>query len=123
MKATYNKFKAKPTECTAGHLHASIKESVRCNDLTHQEAVGVISHLEQQPTYQVAINDRPVCKYVADFRYRMADSGLVIVEDVKGMQTPVFNLKRKLVEAAYPGTVITIYPPKVRKKRKAKVAA
>jgi hypothetical protein len=42
------------------------------------------------------------------------------VEDVKGMATPVFNLKKKLVEAAYPGTVITLYPPKVRKKRKAK---
>jgi hypothetical protein len=24
----------------------------------------------------------------------------------------MFNLKRKLVEAAHPGTVITIYPPR-----------
>jgi len=123
MKRGYNKFKAKPTECSAGHLHASIKESVRCNDLTQLEAVGQITHLEQQPSYDVIINGKKVCGYVADFRYRMTDSGLVIVEDVKGVQTRVFQLKKKLVEAAHPGTVIAIYPPKVRKKRKSKKAA
>jgi hypothetical protein len=119
----YNKFKAKPTECTAGHLHASMKEAARCVDLTALQACGKITHLTQQPTFQVTINGKPICKYIADFQYRMADSGLPIVEDVKGVTTPVFNLKRKLVEASYPGTVITIFPPKVRKKRKAKKAA
>jgi hypothetical protein len=116
----YNKFRAKPDECTAGHLHPSKKEAQRCSDLMALEAVGRITHLEQQPKFPIAIDGRPVCTYVADFRYRMADSGLIIVEDVKGVTTPVFNLKRKLVEAAYPGTVISIYPPKKRKARKAK---
>lgn len=119
----YNKFRAIKEECPRGHIHDSKMESRRCADLCALETTGVITHLEQQPVYQVTIDGKPICKYVADFRYRMADSGLVIVEDVKGMQTPVFNLKRKLVEASYPGTVITIYPPKVRKKRKAKKVA
>lgn len=114
----YNKFRAKPTECTAGHMHASIKESVRCNDLTSLEAVGKITHLTQQPEYRIEVNGKLICRYVADFQYRMADSGLPIVEDVKGVTTPIFNLKRKLVEAHYPGTVITIYPPKKRKAHK-----
>jgi hypothetical protein len=114
----FNKFRAVKTECDLGHLHDSKSEARRCADLTALEAVGKITHLEQQPAFPVAIDGRPVCTYIADFRYRMADSGLCIVEDVKGLATPIFNLKRKLVEAAYPGTVITVYPPKKRKARK-----
>lgn len=113
-----NKFRAVKDECEAGHLHASKMEARRCSALTLQQAAGVIADLEQQPSYAVEVNGVPVCKYVADFRYRMADSGLVVVEDCKGVATPVFNLKRKLVEATHPGTVITIWPPKKRKARK-----
>jgi hypothetical protein len=120
--AAYNKFRAVKDECPRGHLHDSKMESRRCADLCALETVGQITHLEQQPEFRVEINGKAICTYRADFQYRMADSGLPIVEDVKGMQTPVFNLKRKMVEAAYPGTVITIFPPKVRKKRKAKKA-
>ena len=29
-----------------------------------------------------------------------------IVEDVKGYKTPIYRLKKKLVEACYPGTLI-----------------
>ena len=31
----------------------------------------------------------------------------IVVEDVKGMKTPVYRLKKKIVEALYPGVVIT----------------
>lgn len=116
----YNKFRAIKDECSAGHIHDSKMEARRCADLMALEAVGRITHLQQQPEFHVEINGRHVCTYRADFQYRMADSGLPIVEDCKGMATPVFNLKRKLVEAAHPGTVITLYPPKKRKARKAK---
>lgn len=118
----YNKYRAKKDECPRGHIHDSIMESRRCADLCARETTGLITHLEQQPEFRVTINGKLICTYRADFQYRMADSGLPIVEDVKGVTTPVFNLKRKLVEASYPGTVITIFPPKVRKKRKAKKA-
>lgn len=114
----YNKFRAVKDECASGHLHDSKMEARRCADLTALEAVGRITHLEQQPEFRVEINGKLVCRYIADFQYRMADSGLPIVEDVKGMQTPVFNLKRKLVEAAYPGLVVSVYPPKKRKARR-----
>jgi len=119
----FNKFRAVKDECEAGHLHDSKMEARRCSTLTLQQGAGVITDLEQQPVFAVEVNGVPICKYVADFRYRMADSGLAVVEDVKGMATPVFNLKRKLVEAAHPGTVITIYPPKKRKARKKAVKA
>jgi hypothetical protein len=39
-------------------------------------------------------------EYVADFQY--IENNKVIVEDVKGMQTEVFKIKRKLFEKKYP---------------------
>jgi len=114
------KYGAKKTECQHGHTHDSKIEARRCDELHVMEANGEITHLTREPVFSIEINGRHVCKYIADFQYRMADSGLPIVVDVKGMRTPVFNLKRKLVEAAYPGVVVTVWPPVVRKKRKGK---
>lgn len=114
------KYKAKKTTCGSGHLHDSKLEAGRCDDLVALERAGQITDLEQQPLYKVEINGVLICKYIADHRYRMADSGLQIVEDCKGLTTPVFNLKKKLVEATHPGVVITLYPPRKRKARKAK---
>lgn len=112
------KYNAKKTVCTAGHTHDSAMEARRCDDLNILEEQGGITHLTQQPEFRVEINGKLICRYVGDFQYRMADSGLLISEDVKGVSTPVFNLKRKLVEASHPGTVITVYPPRKRKVRK-----
>jgi hypothetical protein len=115
---TYNKFRAVKEECDHGHLHDSKSESRRCVDLHALQAVGVISGLTQQPSFPVEINGALVCRYVADFGYQMVDSGLAIVEDVKGVRTRIFQLKKKLVEASHPGVVITVYPPVKRKTRK-----
>ena len=49
---------------------------------------------------------KKICKYFADFRYQCGED--VIVEDTKGVITQVFTLKKKLVEALYPGLVIQI---------------
>jgi hypothetical protein len=38
---------------------------------------------------------------VADFRYRQGPRGILVIEDVKGMRTPTYRLKRKMVEAQY----------------------
>jgi len=50
--------------------------------------------------------DKKICSYVADFRYKR--DGEVVVEDTKGIITQVFTLKKKLVEALYPGLKILI---------------
>lgn len=49
-----------------------------------------------------------VCTYFADFRYQereLRDSEnehwRVVVEDVKGVRTPVYRLKKRMVEAQY----------------------
>lgn len=115
---TRPKYSAIKTDCGSGHRHDSRIEARRCDELTLLEKGGAISHLIQQPVFQIAFDDRPVCKVIADFQYR-EDDRLVTI-DVKGMDTPLSRLKRKLVAAAFPGTVIEIYPPKVRKARKTK---
>ena len=113
-----SKYGALKTDCGNGHRHDSRLEAGRCDALHILEAQGEIHRLELQPIFPVIINGKTVCKYVADFAWFTQDCR--IVEDVKGMTTPIFNLKKKLVEASHPGTVITIWPPKIRKKRKSK---
>lgn len=114
------KYSAIRTVCASGHQHDSKMEAKRCDQLTALEEAGEIERLEQQPEFRVEINGILICRYIADFAWFTRDCR--VIEDVKGVSTPVFNLKRKLVEAAHPGTVITVWPPKIRKKRKRKAA-
>jgi hypothetical protein len=39
--------------------------------------------------------------YIADFMYYDKALSKIIIEDVKGMRTPVYNLKKKLIEKFY----------------------
>jgi hypothetical protein len=116
-----SKYSAIRTVCAAGHRHDSKMEAARCDDLTALEAAGHITRLEQQPEFRVEINGKLMCRYVADFAWFTSDCR--VVEDVKGVVTPMFRLKQKLVEASHPGVVITVFPPIKRKKRKARKAA
>lgn len=81
---------------------ASKLEAKRYAELRLLERAFQIMCLELQPKFTISLNDIPICTYVADFKY-FADGDLnnVIVEDVKGMKTPVYRLKKKLVEAQY----------------------
>ncbi len=110
-----SKYGAIKTPCAHGHVHDSKIEARRCNDLHLLERAGEISHLEQQPAYACVVNGKLICTYKADFRYFTDDRR--VVEDVKGFTTPVFSLKRKIVEALNPGLSIEIYPPKPERAR------
>ena len=57
-----------------------------------------IKKLELQPSYQIEVNGQKICKYIADFKYLDKD-GNEHIEDVKGILTPVFRLKQKLLRA------------------------
>lgn len=88
----------------------SKKEAKRFADLQMQERCGVIHHLKCQVKFELIPKQMlpvPVCKkgsfkycerpieYVADFVY--IKDGKTIVEDVKGMNTREYNIKRKLM--------------------------
>lgn len=83
----------------------SKREGARYQQLKMMLAVGKISDLKRQVPYELApavlINGRvkPALKYVADFTYK--ESGKVVVEDVKGMLTDVYKIKRHLMLAIH----------------------
>jgi hypothetical protein len=101
----HNKYSAIKTVCGAAHKHDSKREAAKCDQLHLAVKAGYISALEFQVPYQLfgysmATGERRlICKYVADFRY--LDSGKTVVMDVKGMRTPMYNLKKKLMKACW----------------------
>lgn len=74
-------------------------EAKRYGELKLLEKAGEIRHLELQPAFPLTAHDRKLATYVADFRYQQ--NGAVIVEDVKGMLTPMYRLKKKWVQLQY----------------------
>lgn len=99
-----HKYGAKRTTCQAGHSHPSKAEARRCDQLHLLQALGEIHRLEREVSFPISINGVKVCTYKADFAY--FDGEKRVVEDVKGVLTPVYRLKKKLVEAFYAGVKI-----------------
>jgi len=94
-----HKYRAEPT-IVDGIRFASKKEAKRYGELLLMMKARKITELEVQPWFPIKVNGEPICIYVADFRYCDKYLG-VIVEDVKGVRTPLYKLKKKLVEAQY----------------------
>ena len=105
MVVRKHKYRAIRTEVD-GIWFASKKEAKRYQELVLLEKAGAISHLELQPIYEIVIRGEKICKYQGDFRYFCKEKRARVLEDVKGMKTPVYRLKKKLVEASFPGTKI-----------------
>lgn len=83
-----------------GTTFDSKAEARRYAELKAGELGGLVHDLELQPEYPIVVAGRRICVYRADFRYYHID-GELFVEDVKGFKTPVYRLKKKLVEAQY----------------------
>lgn len=99
-----SKYRAVVTHVDGIRFH-SRKEAARYQDLRLLERAGAIKGLQLQPSFPLLINGVAVGRYDADFRYVDCVNGEVVTEDVKGIRTPVYRLKKRLVEALYP-TVI-----------------
>jgi hypothetical protein len=96
------KYRAIRTEVD-GRSFASKLEARRYKQLRLMWATGEIRWF----TCQVPFHLAPDVKYVADFLIVYAD-GRVVVEDVKGVETQAFKIKRKLFEPLYgPLTILT----------------
>ena len=99
--ASRHKYGAKATTVD-GIRFASKFESERYGYLKSLERAGVIRRLQLQPRYKLAVNGVLICTYVADFSYEREGtdgSWTSIVEDAKGVETPEFKLKKKLMQA------------------------
>lgn len=109
-----SKYGAKKT-VVDGITFDSQAEAARYGVLKIVQASGLITDLRLQVPYQITVNGKKVCRYVADFVY--SENGKEVVEDVKGMKTPVYNLKKKLMEAVF-GVVIFESGLKKKKRKK-----
>ena len=86
-----------------GEQFDSLTELSRWKELQLLQRAGEIKDLRRQVPYELipsqSINGKvveKVCKYIADFVYT-DKSGKTIVEDVKGVKTAEYIIKRKLM--------------------------
>lgn len=93
-----HKYSAVPTTVDGIRFHSK-GEAMRYQELRLLEQAGAISGLELQPKFKLEVNGVKIGDYVADFRY--TEAGKVVTEDYKGMKTPVYNLKKKLMLALH----------------------
>lgn len=83
----------------------SVAELHRWTHLCILQRAGLISDLRRQVAFELvrgvkfagAARARPAIRYVADFVY--LEHGAEVIEDVKGVETPEFKLKRHLMLA------------------------
>ena len=117
-----SKYHNKKTIALDGTVSDSIKEARRGQELLLLEKAGKITELRRQVKYElipaqyetyeryskngkrlkdgVRLLERKV-DYVADFVYTIVESGELVVEDVKGVRTKDFIIKRKLMLAVH----------------------
>lgn len=93
-----------------GIMFASKREADRYGGLKFLQKAGQIWSLECHPRWPLRCGGTPIkirnknnvarqVFYVADFSYRMRSDNELIVEDVKGFDTPISRLKRGIMEA------------------------
>lgn len=91
-----------------GLVFDSQAEARRWKQLERLQQAGEITDLRRQVAFELvrgvkllgALRATPALRYVADFAYTDRD-GNQVVEDTKGMITPVYRIKRHLMKAFY----------------------
>ena len=99
-----NKYGARKFVTADGEKFDSTAEYRRAVDLDILQQIGEISGLKRQVPFVLAPSvkfydenrSKPALKYIADFVYFEKD-GNQVVEDVKGVQTTEFRIKRHLM--------------------------
>jgi len=112
-----SKYNAKKT-LVDGIIFDSAAEAYRYKELKLLEKAGEICDIRLQVPYTFSLKGKKIFTYYADFvyaKYRQHALALVIplppeliIEDVKGMKTAIYRLKKKLIEAQHGITITEI---------------
>lgn len=99
-----NKYNARKTTVDGITFHSKA-EAHRWTVLSLLLKAGAIRNLQRQVKYRLEVTTpegqpKRIGSYIADFVYWQEGRGTV-VEDVKGMATQVYKLKKRHVEAQY----------------------
>lgn len=92
------KYGAQPTEVD-GIRFASKKEAARYQTLRAVQLAGAISDLRLQVPFPLHVGGQKIGTYLADFVY--VQGGETVVEDVKGVRTPMYRWKARHLRAEY----------------------
>jgi len=98
------KFGAVPVVTPEGRFASQREHQHWCISKLRERA-GEIRNLERQVRFRLEINCVHICDYIADEAYFEGEKRVVV--DVKGVETPEFKLKRKLMLAIYGIEVVT----------------
>ena len=108
LPARRSKFGAVKT-VVDGITFASKREASRYQELCLLQRAGHIRGLTCQVRYPLDVNGTHIADYVADFCYAEVGDAPVqvrfVVEDCKGMRTPIYRLKKKLMLACHGITI------------------
>lgn len=98
-----HKYKAKPTgKCPhCGRKHPSLVEGARCAYWHQLKKLGEILHVDVHPTVTL-----PCGNYAADFA--IWKDGEVFYEDVKGMETADWRIKRREFDRFHPAAPLRV---------------
>lgn len=114
-----NKYHNQHVRTSDGIVHDSQREANRWIELKLLERAGKITNLKRQvkfvlipAQYESSVVGKNgklkkgkllerECYYKADFEYQDKETGELIVEDAKGMQTKDYIIKRKLMLSVY----------------------
>lgn len=95
-----NKYRNKPV--TIDNIRfASLAEAQRYKELKLLLSNNAIERLKFHPPYPIVVAGEHIATYYADFQYWDIAKGIEVIEDVKGIKTEVYKLKKKLVETIY----------------------
>ena len=95
----FNKYKNIRT-CIDGIMFSSKKEGEYYCKLKILKLAKEIKDFRIQVKYPIIINKALVCNYISDFNVVLNDGSEEVV-DVKGVKTPIYLLKKKLMKAVY----------------------
>ena len=94
-----NKYHARKVQGIDGQTFDSQAEARRYAELVTLQDAGFITRLRVHPVYRLEVNGVLICRYEGDFAYFESDRE--VVEDVKGVRTRVYVMKRKLMKAIH----------------------
>lgn len=107
----WHKYKARQVK-EDGFVFDSMAEHKRYAQLKLMVKAKAIEGLEVHPAFTAIVNGVKVCRIELDFRYYDKATNKLTYEDIKGMDTPMSKLKRKLLMALFPETVLLILTAK-----------
>ena len=99
----YNKYSNKKTVVDNIRFDSK-KEAARYCELKLLKKGKIIKDLILQPRFELQekFNGERAIVYVADFMYYDNEKQTTIVEDVKGIKTEIYKIKRKMFLFKYP---------------------